>query len=132
MSMNRVMHFEYGADDPERLAKFYTKTFGWEIKKWEEGGEPYWLVMTSDDKKAPGINGGIFKRPGPIKGVSVVNTVVVSDIDEYLEKVKKNGGKITVPKMEVMKVGWLAYAEDTEGNPFGVMESTMSMEDMPM
>ena len=30
--MNRVMHFEIGADDPTRAADFYTNVFGWEIK----------------------------------------------------------------------------------------------------
>jgi len=126
MLVNRVMHFEIGADKPERVAEFYTKIFGWKIKKWEEGNEPYWLVMTGDNDK-PGINGGIFKRPGPVNA-DIVNTIAVPSVDKYVKKIEANGGKILMPKMEVMGAGWLVYAQDTEGNPFGIMQSTMPME----
>ena len=34
---NRVAHFEIQATNPEQAAEFYTKVFGWEIKKWEGG-----------------------------------------------------------------------------------------------
>ena len=30
--MNRVMHFEIIADDPERLIKFYAKVFAWKVE----------------------------------------------------------------------------------------------------
>ena len=33
--MPRVMHFEIGADQPDRAAKFYADAFGWKIQKWE-------------------------------------------------------------------------------------------------
>ena len=32
--MNRVVHFEIQAEEPERAAKFYNKIFGWTIEKW--------------------------------------------------------------------------------------------------
>jgi predicted enzyme related to lactoylglutathione lyase len=32
--MNRVIHFDIYADDPERAVKFYGKVFGWEASKW--------------------------------------------------------------------------------------------------
>ena len=35
-------------------------------------------------------------------------------------------GTITVPKMAIPGVGWLAYFKDPDGNAFGIMESDMS------
>jgi len=42
--------------------------------------------------------------------------------DEYIEKIKKLGGKIIVPKQEVPQVGWTAVATDPEGNHFAILQ----------
>jgi len=52
-----------------------------------------------------------------------VNTIDTADIDESIEKVTKDGGKMMVPKMAVPGVGWLAYFADPQGNVFGIMQS---------
>ncbi|KKM25017.1 hypothetical protein LCGC14_1599260, partial [marine sediment metagenome] len=54
--MNRVIHFELNADDPQRAIEFYEKVFGWNTNKWE-GEFDYWLVNTGEEDE-PGINGG--------------------------------------------------------------------------
>ncbi len=126
--MERVVHFEIHAANPERAAKFYKEVFNWEIKKW--GDMPYWMVMTGEDKDAkwPGINGGMIIRKGEApKDNQPVNayvcTVDVDNIDNYIKKVIKEGGKIAVPKSNVQGVGWLVYCKDTEGNIFGMMQA---------
>ncbi len=45
----------------------------------------------------------------------IINYLSVSSVDEYQEKVKKAGGKIIVPKAEVMGQGWFAVFEDPSG-----------------
>ena len=117
--MNRVVHFEIGADKPEELVSFYGKTFDWRFEKWE-GPMEYWMIMTGDEKK-PGIDGGLKMRDE--MGTNTVNTIDTKDIDKSIEKVTKNGGKITVPKMAVPGVGWMAYFADPQGNVFGLMQS---------
>jgi uncharacterized protein len=129
--MNRVIHFEIHADDPARAARFYTDVFGWEIKKWEGEGVPmeYWMIMTGPEKE-PGIDGGLMKRTEPLAGTgfrSYVCTVGVSSVDEHAEKIKKAGGMITVPKMAMPGVGWMAQAEDTDGNLFSLMQEDKSV-----
>ena len=52
-----------------------------------------------------------------------MNTIDTADIDESIEKVTKDGGKMMVPKMAVPGVGWLAYFADPQGNVFGIMQS---------
>jgi uncharacterized protein len=121
--MARVTWFELTADDPKRAMKFYEKVFGWKFQQW--GEEDYWLATTGD-KKDIGIDGAI--QPRKPKSAPVVNTIGVTNIDEALKMIEKNGGKIVVPKMRVPKTGDLAYFVDTEGNMHGILQSLPNME----
>lgn len=120
--MSRVVHFEISAEKPEEVISFYQNTFNWRFKKWE-GPMAYWMIMTGDEK-TPGIDGGLKERDE--MGTNTVNTIDVVSIDESIEKVKKNGGEIIVPKMAIPGVGWLAYFKDPQGNVFGIMQSDES------
>ena len=117
--MNRVVHFEISAEKPEEVISFYEKAFNWRFEKWG-GPMQYWMIMTGDEKK-PGIDGGLKMRDE--MGTNTVNTIDVADIDESIENVTKNGGKITVPKIAIPDVGWIAYFADPQGNVFGIMQS---------
>jgi len=122
--MNRVIHFEIQADNPDRAIAFYRGLFGWEFTKWD-GPMPYWLIKTGPDKE-PGINGGLLPRRGAIDGQAVIAyvcTVDVRSLDDHLQKAQAGGGSEVVPKMPIPNVGWLAYCKDTEGNLFGMMQS---------
>jgi predicted enzyme related to lactoylglutathione lyase len=123
--MPRVVHFEIHAENPERAVGFYTAVFGWEFTKWE-GPQDYWLIKTGPDGQ-PGINGGLLRRhgPGPADNqpvVSYVCTVDTDSVDRALQTITSNGGTVALPKMPIPGVGWLAYAKDTEGNIFGIMQ----------
>lgn len=80
----------------------------------------YWLISTGP-KKEPGIDGGLSKRTE--KEPSTVNTIDVPNLDDFVQKVKANGGKIIRPKQAVPGVGWMAYFEDPEGNTWGMMQT---------
>ena len=127
--MPRVVHFEINAEDIMRAKKFYEDVFGWRIEKWE-GSAEYWNVITGKEDE-PGINGGLIKRHGgepkadsPIS--TFICTIDVPNIDEYLHKVQKHGGKVTMEKRAVHGVGWYAYCLDTERNIFGIMQPDTS------
>jgi hypothetical protein len=116
--MPRVIHFEISADNPERAVKFFQDVFGWQIMKWN-GPMDYWMITTGPDDK-PGINGAIMPKMGPAGGT--VNTVDVPDVEAYMAKVERAGGKVIMPKTAVPGVGWFSYCADTEGNVFGIMQ----------
>ena len=116
--MNRVIHFEIAADQPERAATFYREVFGWNIQKWE-GPIDYWLAGTGD-RSEPGIDGAIKHRMQSDQ--AIVNTIQVPSVDEYLAKIEHAGGKTVMPKAEIPGVGFHAYCRDTEGNLFGILE----------
>ncbi len=115
--MSRVIHFEIPLDDPDRAVGFYRDVFGWHIDKWE-GPQDYWLVGTGEDQ--PGIDGALMRRGGAFQ--STVNTIGVASRDDAVRKIQAAGGKI-LDQMTVPGIGYMAYALDTEGNMFGVMQS---------
>ena len=123
--MPRPIHFEIHAADPQRAIGFYSRLFGWTFSKWD-APQDYWLIKTGE-KGTPGIDGGLLPRRGngpvPMQAVNAyVCTVDVGDLDATLKRVGEAGGMVVVPRMAIPAVGWLAYAHDTEGNIFGVMQ----------
>jgi hypothetical protein len=116
--MPRIIHFDVPADDVARAQKFYGDVFGWKFDKWN-GPMEYWMTITGDDKQ-PGINGGLCKRmPGQM---GMTNTIDVPSVDEYSKKIQSMGGKILMPKMAILGVGYFAQCLDTEGNVFGIIQ----------
>ena len=125
--MNRVVHFEIHADEPDRAVQFYTAVFNWQFNKFE-GGWDYWLIKTGEPTD-PGIDGGLLRRQCPIDGQAVIAyvcTVDVPSVDDAAAAIAAAGGTVALPKMAIPGVGWLAYFKDTEGNIFGTMQPDAS------
>ncbi|PIR89458.1 MAG: glyoxalase [Candidatus Harrisonbacteria bacterium CG10_big_fil_rev_8_21_14_0_10_40_38] len=123
--MNRVVHFEIYASNPERAIVFYKSVFGWTFEKW--GEQEYWMVMTAPKgSDEMGVNGGLMPRPNSMEpkdseAVSgFVCTMQVENIDDTIEKILKEGGKIAMEKFAIPEMAWQAYYRDTEGNIFGI------------
>jgi len=124
--MNRPVHFEIHAQDPERAQRFYGELFGWSFTKWA-GDWDYWLIKTGEG--APGIDGGMIRRMGddpaadaPTPVIGYVCTVGVEDVDAKVARALELGACVAVPKMAIKGVGWLSYVKDTEGNLVGLMD----------
>ncbi|HTO73888.1 MAG TPA: hypothetical protein VMJ30_08710 [Gemmatimonadales bacterium] len=121
--MSRVVHFEVHAADSARAIAFYSTIFGWQFTRWE-GPMEYWLIKTGPTSE-PGIDGAMLKRRGPIDGTAVIAyvcTIEVKSVDESMKQILAHGGQLALAKMPVPGIGWLAYAKDTEGNIFGIMQ----------
>jgi predicted enzyme related to lactoylglutathione lyase len=125
--MNRLVHFEIHATNPERAMKFYADVFGWNFSQW--GTEQYWMAMTAaKESTEPGINGGLLLRKGeaPKEGQAVnayVCTMQVENFDETAEKIASAGGIVALPKFAFPGMAWQGYFKDTEGNLFGVHQT---------
>ena len=117
--MGRVIHFDIGADKPERVSKFYKDTFGWKFEKWN-GPMSYWMITTGNEKE-PGINGGMGLKSDS-GGMMSAMTIGVKDLDRTLKQIAANGGKVLQAKSAIPGVGWFASFLDTEGNTFGLMQ----------
>jgi predicted enzyme related to lactoylglutathione lyase len=121
-SMPRVVHFEIPADNPGRAVEFYKSVFGWEIK---DAGMPMaYHLCTTGKEGTMGIDGAIMDRKGATSK-TVVNTIDVPDIDEFVAKITKAGGKQATKKDTIPGIGDFCYCQDTEGNLFGILQPTM-------
>lgn len=114
--MPKVIHFEFATVEPKKTVEFYSKAFGWQFRQFDAD---YWLV-TAGEQGEDGIDGAIMTSN---KGHAyTINTITVSSVDEYMEVVTANGGKVTSEKMEIPNVGYFAYCEDPTGLKFGIIE----------
>jgi predicted enzyme related to lactoylglutathione lyase len=128
MKMNPVVHFEMPYENSDRLAKFYTQVFGWQMQKFgSDMGDYVTAATTETDEnrmvKAPGaINGGFFpKKPDwPAQYPSVV--IAVDNIKEAMKKVADAGGKVLGDPVEIPGVGQYVSFTDTEGNRVSILQ----------
>ena len=119
-----IVHFEIPANNVEKLKRFYEEVFGWKINQ-ASGPIEYWVIQTVPvDQNGmlirSGVNGGMYKKQVPES--KPVNYITVESITDFLAKIEKLGGKVTQPKQEVPEIGWIAAAEDPEGNCFALIE----------
>ena len=126
--MNPVVHFEMPYEDCERLVKFYSKTFGWQMQKLGKDMDDYVTAATAETDenrmvKRPGaINGGFFpKKPDwPAQYPSVV--IAVDDINDAMKRVADAGGKVLDKPVEIPGIGQYVSFIDTEGNRVSMLE----------
>lgn len=128
MKMNPVVHFEMPYNDHERLSKFYSETFGWQISKLGKEMGDYVLAATTetDEKqmiKKPGaINGGFYpKKMSPDTPCPSV-VIAVDNLDESMKKITDGGGKVIGKPMEIKGIGAYVSFMDTEGNRVGMLQ----------
>jgi len=130
MKMNPVVHFEMPYEDRERLIRFYTRAFGWQMRKMgEDMGDYVTAATTETDEnmmvKTPGnINCGFFpKKPDwPAQYPSVV--IAVDDIKESIKKVADAGGEVLGEPVEIPGIGQYVSFTDTEGNRVSILQPT--------
>ena len=131
-----VVHFEMPAEDRKRMAKFYTKAFGWQMQMLGEDMGNYVLATTTAEvdkkgrpKKTGIINGGFYTKSDdmPAQYPSVV--IAVDSIKKSMNKVTKAGGKVIGEPMEIPGFGLYVSFFDTEGNRVSIMEPTMEMKE---
>lgn len=114
MAKHAICHIEWCSTDLERTKSFLSGLFGW---KFEPFGDEYILF---EPPEGPG--GGIAKVDEVHPGESPSVYVGVDEIEPYLERAKKLGGGVGVPKKEIPNVGWWALISDPDGNPIGLFQ----------
>jgi predicted enzyme related to lactoylglutathione lyase len=131
MKKNPVVHFEMPYENHERLSKFYSSAFGWEMHKMGPEMGDYVLAGTTETDenqmvKTPGtINGGFFaKSPDVPPYPSVV--ISVDDVNESMKKIKDAGGKIIGEPQEIPGIGHWVVFTDSEGNRVSIIQSAKS------
>ncbi len=142
MKMSPVVHFEMGYFDRERMKKFYSGVFGWDLQQYGEDMGNYVVAKTSDSdektgrpKKPGSINGGFYAKSDSPDSHAPSVVIAVEDIKKAVQEVQKAGGKIkggmtpegkhTMEPTTIPGVGLWISIEDTEGNRVSMLQPNM-------
>lgn len=120
---NRVAYFEIPSADPVRNMRFYEQALGWTFQQFQH--QQYWFATTGEDQEQ-GINGAIMKEISPKQ--PMINTIMVTDIDQTLAAIEAAGGTIVKKKKAIRYIGWLAFFSDLDENIFGIMQEDRNAE----
>jgi predicted enzyme related to lactoylglutathione lyase len=113
---NPVVHWEINAKDGGKLRSFYASLFDWKIDA--DNPMNYGMVDSGGDG---GVAGGIGQADGGAP-TYVTFYVQVPDLQAYLDKAEKLGGKTIMPPTEIPGVVTIAMFEDIEGNKIGLLK----------
>lgn len=124
--MDGVNLFGIPVDDMERAKEFFSKTFGWNfMATGMEGDHHFATTVPTDENGLPtepgGINGGLIQRGTYEQHVTSI-FIRVKSIDEAIEKVKENGGKLVFAQIPIADFAFFAQINDTEGNLISLWE----------
>ena len=118
-----VVHFEVIGKDGEKLQKYFSDLFGWEIQA--DNPMSYGIVGREDNLNADGvgIGGGVGPSPEGYDG-HLTFYVEVPDVEATLAKAESLGGTRLmgpdeVPGMDLV----LGQFTDPEGHLIGVIQS---------
>ena len=108
---NPVVHFEIGCQNQERTADYFSQLFGWKM----EAMGPATMIDTGSGS---GIQGHITALGHEPQRYTILY-VQVDDVQAFLDKAGKLGGKTLVPPVEI-PTGTFAWFADPEGNTIGL------------
>jgi uncharacterized protein len=117
-----VVHFEVIGKDAEKLRKYYSELFGWNIDA--DNPMNYGMVAREDNKTADGnlgIGGGVGQGPEGYEG-HVTFYVAVPDVEAALQKAESLGGRRIMGPENIMDQVELGQFADPEGHVIGVVK----------
>jgi predicted enzyme related to lactoylglutathione lyase len=110
-----VVHWEIASSDAQRLQRFYSELFDWEVDADNPLG--YGLIKTGESR----VQGGIVQaRHGVPRYLTFY--VHVEALEPYLSRVEALGGEIVVAHSHIPDVGTFAMFKDPDGNLVGMFE----------
>jgi predicted enzyme related to lactoylglutathione lyase len=128
MKNNILGWFEIPAKDMDRAVKFYETVFDFNLLRQKmEGLDMAWFPWKEDAPGAPGslVYNEEFYSPSDKKGVLIYLTTPSGDLNKDLEKVKKAGGKVLIPRRQISEdYGYMAVILDSEGNRIALHSRT--------
>ena len=121
---NVINWFEIYTSDFERAKKFYTDVFKITLTELPMSNPNHSEMRYATfpfDENANGSGGALVKinevKPGA--GGTLVY-FASKEINDELSRIEPAGGKVIRPKMNIGEYGFIALAEDTEGNLIGL------------
>jgi uncharacterized protein len=117
-----VVHFEVVGKDGEKLQRYYSELFGWNVNA--DNPMNYGMVAREDNVSADGslgIGGGVGQGPPGYEG-HVTFYVAVPDVEAALQKAESLGGTRVMGPEKIMDMVELGQFTDPEGHVIGVVK----------
>ena len=116
-----VVHFEVVGKDGEKLQRYYSELFGWEIQV--DNAMNYGMVAREGNvgQDGVGIGGGVGQGPEGYDG-HVTFYVAVPDVEAALQKAESLGGQRIMGPENIMDMVTLGQFKDPEGHMVGVVQ----------
>jgi len=116
-----VVHFEVVGKDGEKLQRYYSELFGWEINA--DNPMKYGMVPREGNVSAEGvgIGGGVGQGPDGYPG-HVTFYVLVPDVEAALAKAESLGGTRIMGPEKPMDMVVIGLFNDPEGHVIGIVE----------
>jgi predicted enzyme related to lactoylglutathione lyase len=116
---NPVGWFEIYVQDMGRAKRFYETVLALTLDRLEVDALEMWAFPMAMD--VPGTGGSLVKAEGvPSGGNSTLVYFNCSDCAVEAGRVAAAGGKLLRDKFSIGQYGYVALAQDTEGNMFGL------------
>jgi len=114
---NSLNWFEIPVTDMQRAKHFYQVAFGMHMNESEMMGMQ--MAFFPFDNGSGKASGALVKsenhRPGQEGAIVYLNAN--PSMDDVLERIESEGGKIVMPKTQISpEIGYMAFFTDTEGN----------------
>lgn len=126
---NKLTHFAIHIDNIERAKNFYGEVFEWGFASY---GPADFLQIKADKTENGELIGALQSRNYSLVKENIIGlecTISVENVDEIIQRVENNGGKILMPKTAIPYVGWITKFLDTEGNLVCAMQSDNNARD---
>jgi predicted enzyme related to lactoylglutathione lyase len=123
MDRNPVAWFEIYVKDMPRAKAFYEAVLDVKLQKIEsmaDGVSEMWALPMHRD--APGAAGALVRMEGGPAGGGASTIVYFwsDDCSKELARVASHGGSVKKNKVSIGEGGFIALAQDTEGNVIGL------------
>ena len=110
----KICYIEMPAIDIEQSASFYKTVFGWNVRKRGDGA-------TAFDDTVGEVSGSWVLNRKPMKEVGLLFYIMVDSVEQTIEKLLVNGGKLIQPiGMDAPEI--TARFSDPAGNIIGLYQ----------
>jgi len=117
----RFVWYDLMTTDTKAAAAFYTDVVRWTTEAWEKGDYTMWVGSQGPVGGVAAIGEDAKKAGTPPHWLA---HVVVANVDEAAEKVKRIGGTVVRPPQDIPEVGRFAVVADPHGATISIFASS--------
>jgi predicted enzyme related to lactoylglutathione lyase len=108
-AVNRFLWTEHLSRDPQASADFYAALVGFEVRKIEIGGKPYWVLAKGRDRA------GLLRNPIAVDRPIWLAYVRVEDPAALAARAAQLGGRVLLAPRSDLRNGTMALIADPSG-----------------